>query len=351
MLSGINDCKNSNQLFSVLIFCIEVSLFYFWISLVLDGVCWWLCASRCFWCATLPWNVWQCFTATVWFDNLFHFIFIYLFLLRNDNCIPHPLCHLSRLFSVCICSCAIHHFSIIAHAVRSNVGKWLDVLCVCVCIASYRLFIWKKLHIWMDCSLSASLSHHTCFSVFSCGLAPSFASLHICLISAALFPPLPPFFLYDVYLIGRAASLIWLVSCCIWLLAVWLVLLTSGDVMRSWLAVCNLCMMIDVFLHCLLLMNLPLNSPSFSLFFLLFFEGSNTMVMDFFFECICSEIFCWFFFVLCASGCIVCVQNCLTTHQDPCFQSLFSFKRSACIKYHRCSSRELTAVLEKLLQL
>ncbi len=51
------------------------------------------------------------------------------------------------------------------------------------------------------------------------------------------------------------------------------------------------------------------------------------MVLDFFLNAFVLKYFV-VFFVLCANGCIVCVQNCLTTHQDPCFQCLSPSKEA-----------------------
>ncbi len=167
------------------------------------------------------------------------------------------------------------------------------------------------------------------FSVFSCGLAPPPASLYISLFSVVLSPSRPPFSVLCVFdwegckpfLIGLLLYL---------MLADWLVLLTSGDVTCSWLAACNLCM--NSFdwccLHCVQLMNLLLNSP-----FLPFFKGSKIMALDFFLNAFVLKYFV-VFFVLCANGCIVCVQNCLTTHQDPCFIVSFLQKK----RMHQISS-------------
>lgn len=126
------------------------------------------------------------------------------------------------------------------------------------------------------------------------------------------------------------------------MLADWLVLLTFGDVMRSWLAACNLCMnsSIDVFLHCVELMKLLLNSPSFPSFF----EGSNIMVLDFFLNAFVLKLF--FLFSVCQWLHCSCAK--LPDYSPgSLFSMSFSFKRSACIKYHRCSSTELTSVISK----
>lgn len=151
---------------------------------------------------------------------LIFFIWFLFFDLRNDICIPHPLCLLSRLFlflySFLLHPSFLHHCS---RTVRSNVGKRSDECCTSVCIL---LFVCLKncTFGWTVHSLSLFSTSCVCFfCVFSCGLAPPSASLlYFCPFSVVLSPSSSSFFLYDVYLIGRAADLIWLVSCCIWCL-------------------------------------------------------------------------------------------------------------------------------------
>lgn len=203
------------------------------------------------------------------------------------------------------------------------------ILYLCAASCCFCLFIRLIAHLDGLFTLSVSFLHtmYVFFYVLSCGLAPPPASLHVSVFSLSLsLPAPPPFSVWCVFdwescqpfLIGLLLHL---------MLADWLVLLTSGDVMRSWLAASNLCMIssIDVFLHCVQMMNLPLNSPSFSLLF----KGCNIMVFFFFLNALGSKIFSFLFsFVLCANGCIVCVQNCLTTHQDPCFRCLSPSKEA-----------------------
>lgn len=224
--------------------------------------------------------------------------------------------------------------------------------CVCMCVLHLVVTVCslEELHIWMDYSLSLSLSspHHV--RVFSVSFHVDWLLLLFLHPSIFLFflsfslPTLPPLSVWCVFdwegcqplLIGLLLHL---------MLADWLVLLTSGDVMRSWLAVRNFCMnsSIDVFLHCVQMMNMQLNSPSFSL---LFSEGSNIMVLDFFLNAFVLKYFV-VFFVPRANGCIVLSAKLPDYSPGSLFSMSFSFKRSACINYHRCSSTELTSVITK----
>lgn len=214
------------------------------------------------------------------------------------------LLHLSFLHC---CSCTV----------RSNVGKRSDVL-LYVCIASccFCLFIRRIAH--LDGLFTLSLLHimYVFLCVFSCGLAPSPASLYISL----SFSPSPPFSVWCVldwegcqpfFDWSLAASdACWLASFCsplvMWYALDWL------RVICVWTLWC--------FLHCVQLMNLQLNSPSFPSFF----KGSDTMFLDFFLNAFVMKYFI-IWFVLCANGCIVCVQNCLTYSPGSLFSMSFSF--------------------------
>lgn len=92
-----------------------------------------------------------------------------------------------------------------------------------------------------------------------------------------------------------------------------LVWLASGDVMRSWLAACNLCMnSVNVF--CIVFnwwfcrLNHPLFPPSF-----FFLKEAIKCSWNLFLNACVFKYFLFYLFSFCANGCIVCEQNCLTT--------------------------------------
>lgn len=184
-----------------------------------------------------------------WFlFDFFHLIFIFWF---EEWYLHPPSSLLSRLFlflySFLLHPSFLHHCS---RTVRSNVGKRSDECCTSVLHLIVRLF--EELHIWMDCSLAVSLLHVMCvffLCVFmwtgSSFCIPFIFLSFLCCSLSLLFLLFSVWCVFDwegcrPYLIGLLLHL---------MLADWLVLLTSGDVMRSWLAVCNLCMnsSIDVF--------------------------------------------------------------------------------------------------------
>lgn len=127
---------------------------------------------------------------------LIFFIWFLFFDLRNDICIPHPLCLLSRLFlflySFLLHPSFLHHCS---RTVRSNVGKRSDECCTSVCIL---LFVCLKncTFGWTVHSLSLFSTSCVCFSV--CFHVDWLLLLHPFYISvlSLLFslPPLPLFF-------------------------------------------------------------------------------------------------------------------------------------------------------------
>lgn len=117
--------------------------------------------------------------------------------------------------------------------------------------ASYCLFVWRTAHLDGLFTRCLSSPRHVC--VFLCVFMWTGSSFCIpfiflsflCCSLSLLFLFFSVWCVFDwegcrPYLIGLLLHL---------MLADWLVLLTSGDVMRSWLAVCNLCMnsSIDVF--------------------------------------------------------------------------------------------------------
>lgn len=197
----------------------------------------------------------------------------------------------------------------------------------------------ENLHIWMDCSLSLPLCspRHVCFSVsFHVDWLLLHPSIFLSFPRCSLFLPVLLFSVWCVFdwegcqpfLIGLLLHL---------MLADWLVWLASGDVMRSWLAACNLCMnSFDVFcivLNWWICRLIHLLFPSF-------FKEAIKTVLDFFLNAFVRK----YFYVLC-SVCqwLQCVRAKLPDYSlGSLILMFFSFKRSACIKYHCCSLRILT---------
>lgn len=147
----------------------------------------------------------------LWFDfDLFFFRFFEEWIFASPILFVKKK---SKLSSFCIRSCSIHHYSIVAHVpARSSVGKWSDIIC------AHLVFVCslEELHMWIVHSVSLLSTSCLCFSVsfhvdWLLLLHPSILG-HF---SFVLSPSRSSFFLYDVYLTGRAANLFWLVSRCI----------------------------------------------------------------------------------------------------------------------------------------
>lgn len=183
------------------------------------------------------------------------------------------------------------------------------ILYVCMASCCFCLFIRGFAHLDGLFTLSASLFSTSCMC-FPVSFHVDWLFLHpsIFLSFSPLFslPPRSPPSVWCVFdwegcqpfLIGLLLHL---------MLADWLVWLASGDVMRSWLAACNLCMnSFDVFC---IVFNWWICSLIHLLFPSFFKETIKWSWISFW---MLWNIFV--FFVLCANCCVVCVQNCLTTH-------------------------------------
>lgn len=168
--------------------------------------------------------------------------------------------------------------------------RCISYLCTASCC--FCLFIRWIAHLDGLFTLSASFLHiiYVFLYVLLCGLALLPASLHISVFSLSFsLPALPPFSVWCVFdwescqpfLIGLLLHL---------MLADWPVLLTSGDVMRSWLAASNLCMNSSIDVFCIafnwwICRLIHLLFPSF-------IKGCNIIVLYFFLNALRSEIFC-----------------------------------------------------------
>lgn len=152
-------------------FCEEVSLIYLLISLVLDGVCRRLCATRCFLVCDTDLKCPAVFHSNglIVFGLVELFFFFVFFNLRNDTCIPHPLSFLCAVLFLCIRFCTNHH--LLHHGsctVRLDVGKQSDLCVVCVShLIDFLLFFLVGRTAHLDESFTLTLLFLLTFLCFS----------------------------------------------------------------------------------------------------------------------------------------------------------------------------------------
>lgn len=213
-----------------------------------------------------------------------------------------------------------------------------------MCVASCRFFLFIRGIAHLDglFTLSTSLLSTSC-ACFSVSFHVDWLLfLHPSVLLPCLFSHPPVLLFLYVHFIGRAASLFWLVSCCIWCLLI-------GSPLVMWCALDWLCVFCvwtlsnDDGLFCLVFnrWNCCLIHLLFPSFFKVNINQYNGL--GFLFECFCSEVFSRFLCSVCQWLHCLCAK--LPDYSPgSLFMLYFSFKWSACIRYHRCSSTGLTSV-------